>query len=298
MENKRLKEIKLALCLNHIDKSSDKIEYTILIRTLSALAAALGKEEHEIFIRMFQASIGDGLMGATNKELVATYNKYYTVKTMSQKFGKSDNWFFITYKDLLSRNFDTEEYLDSLKPRFKEEKEINLVNFMLDFIENVKFELGEDSSELSDKERTLEIEFYLVYKKLIEVLQNAGVVNKFIFNVCNLMNIDFNSVAQLKNNIHYIDRSFPHFKYNNRYFMQEICTLYTKKGLSLGAIGSKVLGKGTNFFYNNTNKEYAKIISKEDLEWQYVPTLDWENIDKGAIYKFLNILHTYIRYDI
>ena len=79
--------------------------------------------------------------------------------------------------------------------------------------------------------------------------------------------------------------------------MQEIVTLYTHKGLSKGAIGSKVLGKGSAFLYNNTNKKYSEI-SKEDMSWQYVPTLDWSVINKGMVLKFIDIFHTFIKYDV
>ena len=80
--------------------------------------------------------------------------------------------------------------------------------------------------------------------------------------------------------------------------MQEICTLYTSKGLSKGTIGSKVLDKSTNFFYNNTNKEYGKVIQESDMDWQYIPTLDWTNLDKGAVMKFINVFHSFISYEL
>ena len=297
-ENERLQEIKLALCLNHIDKSKDKNEYSLLVKVLSCLAAAIGKEEHDIFIRMFQSSIGDGLMGATNKELMATHKAFYTIKEMSEKFNRHSTWYYLTNKDLFARNFINDTFLSTLYPKFNSEKEKNIIKTLNMFIDDIKFELGENSSRLCNKERTLEIEFYLIYKRLMDSLQNNIVVNRFIFNICNIFHIDYNSISQLMHNIYLIDRSFPKFKYNNRYFMQEICTLYKSKGLSLGTIGSKVLGKGTNYFYNNTNKEQSKEIKEEDLEWLYAPTLVWDNIDKGSVYKFIDIFHTFIKYNV
>lgn len=296
--NNRLQEIKLALCLNHIDKSKDKNQYALLVKVLSCLAAALGKEEHDIFIRIFQSSIGDGLLGATNKELMATHKAFYTVKEMSDKFNRHSTWYYLTNKDLFARKFINDTFLDTLHPKFNTDKEKNLIITLNNFIDNIKFELGTTNDKFSGKERTLEIEFYLIYNKLLNILRNNVAVNKFIFNICNVFHIDYNSIAQLMHNSYLIDRSFPKFKYNNRYFMQEICTLYLNKGLSLGTIGSKVLGKGTNYFYNNTNREQGKEIKEEDLEWVYTPTLVWDNIEKGSVYKFIDIFHTFIKYDV
>lgn len=297
-QNERLQEIKLALCLNHIDKSKDKNEYSLLVKVLSCLAAALGKEEHDVFIRIFQSSIGDGILGATSKEIMATHKAFYTVKEMSEKFNRHPTWYYLNNKDLFARNFINDTFLNSLHPKFNSEKEKNLVKTLNSFIDGIKFELGAKSDKFAGKERTLEIEFYLIYNRLLAVLQNNVAVNKFVFNICNLFHIDYNSIAQLMHNTYLIDRSYPKFQYNHRYFMQEICTLYKSKGLSLGTIGSKVLGKGTAYFYNNTNKEQGKEIKEEDLEWLYTPTLVWDNIEKGSVYKFIDIFHTFIEYNV
>lgn len=297
MNNQRLKEISLALCLNHIDKTEDKITYSNLIKTLSAVIAAIGREEYDIFISIFQKSIGDGILGATRKELVAVSKLIYSPQTISKKFNKNKNWFYYKHQDLYNRDFINEDFLNSLTPQFNTEKEKFVVDFMLNFIKNIQFELGEDSLEMYDKERTLELEFYLIYNRLLNTFHNVPMVDKIIFNICTAFNIDYASVSQLKNNMHLIDRTYPNFKYNTRYLMQEICTLYTKKGLNKGAIGSKVLFKGSNFFYNNTNKEYGKIIDDADLSWQYVPTIEWSNLEKGAVLRFIDIFHTFIRYD-
>ena len=296
-ENKRLKEIKLSLYINHIDKSKNKIQYNTMMKLLSCLAATIGKNEHQCFTKIVQLTIGDCLLKATSKELVATCKKYFSNRKAAEKLGISNSAFYHRYNDLLNRDYIINDFLESLKPIFNAEHEVHIINILLNFIENFKYELGNDDNDLCTNNRTLEIEFLLIYDKLMEVFNNANICDKFIFNICNLFNIDFNSISQLKNNIHIINRSYPNFRYNNRYLMQEIVTLYTHKGLSKGSIGSKVLGKASSYLYNGTNKKYS-IISNDDLAWQYIPTLDWSIIEKESVLKFIDIFHTFINYDV
>ena len=34
------------------------------------------------------------------------------------------------------------------------------------------------------------------------------------------------------------------------------------------------------------------------MDWQYTPTLDWSNINKGSVMKFIDIIHTFIKYEL
>lgn len=296
-ENKRLKELKLSFYINKIDKVDNKIRYNNMMKLLSCLVACFNKEAHKEFTKLIQLTIGECFLKATPKEIVATCKTYFSNRQASQALGIGYSTFYYRYKDLLNRDFMTKEFIESLHPMFNSEDGVLMVNVLTNFIENFKYELGSESHKLEDKERTFEIEFLLIYNKLMEVLHNAGLCDKFIFNLCNLFDIDFTSIAQLKNNIHIISRAYPAFRYNNRYLMQEIVTLYTQKGVSKGAIGSKVLGRDSSFLYNGTNKKFSSI-PEDDLDWQYSPTLNWETINKGAVYKFINLFHDFIRYDI
>ena len=270
-ENRRLKEIKLSLYINYIDRTKNKIEYSNMIKILSCLSAALGQAHNKEFMKLVQLTIGKCLLRANDKEIIATCKRYFSNKRSSKLLGMSHTQFNNKYGDLLNRSFNNEEYLKSLQPMFNSEEGHTMIDVLVKFIEKFKYELGDDDNDLYDNNRTLELEFLLIYNKLIEVLSNVGLCDKFIFNVCNICDIDFSSISQLKNNIHIINRSYPNFRYNNRYLMQEIVTLYTHKGLSKGTIGSKVLGKTSSYLYNGTNKKYD-IISKDDIAWQYTPT--------------------------
>ena len=297
-QNERLKELKLALYINHIDKTKNKIEYSNIIKMLDCLAITMGKSEHEMFVQFVQDTVGNNMLGASNKHIVAMLKTYFSNTQAAIKMGMSTATLNKRYGDLLNRNYINEEFIETLKPKYNKKEHILLVDMLLKLIENFKYELGNETHPLRDMERTLEIEFYLIYDKLVNVLGNVGACDKFIFYICNVFNIDYSVISQLKNSVHLINRSYPTFRYNNRYFMQELVNLYMQKGLTKGAIGSKVLNKDSAFLYNGTNKKFANIISEEDLSWQYVPTIDWTNLNKGAVLKFIQLFHTFIKYDI
>lgn len=76
MENRRLKEIKLSLYINYIDKAKNRETYSNLMKILTCVAATLGKEYLESFTNLVRQSIGDGLLEASNKEIVLTCENY------------------------------------------------------------------------------------------------------------------------------------------------------------------------------------------------------------------------------
>ena len=296
--NKRLKELKLSFYINHIDKSKSKIEYSNIIKILSCLAATMGKNEHEMFAQFVQDSVGGNMLGASNKDIVAMIRTYFSNIQAAKRLCISTMTLNNRYGDLLNRDYINADFIETLKPKYNKQEHTMLVDILLKVIDNFKFELGKESHDLMHKERTLEIEFYLIYDKLVNILGNVGVCDKFIFCICNVFNIDYSTISQLKNSIHLINRSYPNFRYNNRYFMQEVVNLYMHKGLSKGTIGSKVLNKDSAYLYNGTNKKYATVMTDEDMSWQYVPTIDWSNINKSAVLNFIQLFHTFIKYDI
>ena len=297
-ENARLKELKLSFHINYIDKSKDKLNYSRLIKILSCLAGAFGREEHSTFAKLTMQTVGENLLKATDKEIVATTKAFFSNREAARLLGVVENTFYNRYGDLLSRDFITNEYLEGLKPLFPSEKETMVIDILNKFIDDFKFEIGNNDIDIRDNERTLEIEFWLIYDKLMSILHNSIVCDKFIFNICNVFNIDYSDIAQLKNNVHVITRQYPYFRYGNRYFMQELVYLYNKKGLSKCQIATKVLGKDKNFLYVGTNKNYTQLINNDNVSWQYVPTIDWERLNKGTVMKFINLFHTFIEHDI
>ena len=173
-----------------------------------------------------------------------------------------------------------------------------MIDILNDFIENFKIPKILVHSGLEMKERTLELDFMFIYDKLIEIFNNIGYVDKLIFNICNAYDIDYSTIAHLKNNIHMISRSYPKFKNNGRYLTQEIVTLYTYRGYKKGTIGSKILGKGSSYLFAKVRSSIAEPIKQEDMTWQYVPTIDWSNLDKSSVLKFIDVFQMFSEYDV
>ena len=298
INNERLREIKLSIYINHIDKTKDKNEYKKLLKILSCLALSFDGESNRILANITQISICDGYAKATDKELIATCKTFFSDRQASKRMGITPNTFINRYKDFSSRNFITNDFLESLKPIFNTPKEREVINIMLDFIDHFRLPSSSNNHDLNDKERTLELEFWIIYNRLFDVLRNDAIIGKFIFNLCNAFDIDYGTIANLKNNIHIIGRIFPKFRYNNLYLMQELYTLYTYKGYSKGKISTEVLGKHSNYLHSTGGKKYAKLIEKEDMKWQYAPTIKWDNMDKVSVKKFIQLLHDFVDYGI
>jgi hypothetical protein len=295
-DNKRLKELKLSFYINNIDKTKDKITYSRIMKILSCLAGALGRDEHSTLAKLTMESVGGNLLNATDKEIVATTKAFFSNAKAAKLLGITNTTFYNRYAGLINRDFVTDKFLNSLRPIFNTEKDYIVIDLLIKFIENFNFDVGDEDEDIKYNERTLEIEFWLIYDKLMSIIQNATICDKFMFNICNLFEIDYNDISQLRNNVHVISRQYPHFRYSNRYFLQEIVYLYNKKGLTKCQIAKRVLNKDSNFLYIGTNKAYTKLIGSDNADWQYVPTLDWTIMDKINVMKFINLLHLFITY--
>lgn len=297
--NDRLKEIKLSVAINHIDKAKSLITYRKLLKILSCLALAISTDANNRLSELAQISVCDGLARATDKELYATLSTFFKVTNAAKKLGITNTTFYRRYGDLMERNYITEEYLNSLQPIFNDPESKLMVNIVNRFIDNFKLpKMGNTNNDLEDRERTLELDFMIVYERLVAAFGNIGVVDKFIYNICIAFNIDFATISALKNNMHIINRTYPKFKYNNVYLMQEIFTLYTYRGYKKGSVGTKVLQRANNFMFSKSAKNYSKVIPKEDLDWQYARTVDWDNLDKESVKRFIKLLHDFSDYDV
>lgn len=296
MENKRLKEIKLGIYLNHIDRTKDKMQYFRLVNVLASLASSFGDDIKEAFEEALKASICDGFINASNKEMVCCYRAYFSKMQIAKRLGITNAGFDYRYKGEISREFD-KEFIDGLEPMLESEKASFMVDQLVNFIEKFKVPANNTIVKELDEKRTLELDFYLVYNKLFELYRNDAFITKFIYNMCNAFELDYSTINNLKNNIHLINRSFPNFRYNNPYFKQELYTLFTLRGYSKGTIGTEVFGRNASYLYNNA-KLFGKVIPEEDRAWQYTSTLDWEGMDIMSVKKFIAILHEFVTYDV
>lgn len=297
--NSRLKEIKLGIHINHIDKANDLIIYKNLLKLLSCVAISLSADANKRFSEIAQVSVCDGLVRATDKELCATMKTFFNKAEAIKRLNTTYPTFNKRYGALDDENYITEEYLDSLKPVFNDDVSKAMVTVMNKFIDGMKIPKNyAPNNSLEGKERTLEIDFMLVYEKLMDIFENVAFVDAFLENICNAFNIDYATIFALKSNMHVINRTYPRYRYNNIYLMQEIYTLFTKRGYKKGTIGTQILGKQRGYMFSKSSKNYTKLIKEEDLGWQYRPALDWANLSKSAIYRFLDVLKLFSEYDV
>jgi len=294
--NKRLQEIRLALLINRMDKRLDDNNFRKIIDVLSSLAYTFGEEYLQAFELFVSKSIHNNILGVNDKEIIASFVEADVAPTqMSKDLGMNYQRFIDRFHKHLRNNNIVEEVAEEFNKTIFDEKYYVLWNTIFRFLNNIYYPLGNKEHKLREHKRTLEIEFYLVYSKLADILTNEALVSKFIFTICNNFNIDFNSINILKSNLIYINRTLPHFTYNNRYFKQEITTLYVTKGVKKGTIGSKIFNKGSNYLYQKDTKVFGNVIKEEDMAWQYIPTLDWNRLDEKEVLKFIDLFHDFIK---
>ena len=294
--NKRLQEIRLAILINRMDKRLDDNNFKKAIDMLSVLAYTFGEEYLTAFEQFVSMSINNNVLGANDEEIIASFvEKGISSTQISMDLGLNYQRFMDRYHKYLMNPNLLKEIAEKYPNTVFDEKYFVLWNIIYRFLTNIVFPIGNKEHKLKEHKRTLEIEFYLIYGKLADIFTNETLVSKFLFGICNNFNIDFNTINNLKSNLIYINRSLPHFTYNNRYFKQEIVTLYLTKGVKKGTIGSKIFNKGSNYLYQKDTKVFGNVIKEEDMTWQYITTIDWSHIDAKEVINFIDLFHDFIR---
>lgn len=294
--NKRLQEIRLAIVINRIDKKLDDSNFKKVIDLLSVLAYTFGEEYLQAFEQFVSKSINNNILGVNDEEIIASFVEAKVAPTqMSKDLCMNYQRFVDRFHKYIRNDNLIEEVSEKYNTTIFDEKYCVLWNTIYRFLVNIKFPVGNKEHKLREHKRTLELEFYLIYSKLADILTNETLVSKFIFSICNTFNIDFNTINLLKSNLIYITRTLPHFTYNNRYLKQEITTLYITKGVKKGTIGSKIFNKGSNYLYQRDTKVFGNIIKEEDMNWQYITTMNWEHINATEVIRFIDLFHDFIR---
>ena len=296
--NKRLQEIRLAILINRMDKRLDNNNFKTAIDLLSVLASTFGEDYLKAFEELVSRSIHNNILGANDEEIIASFIEVGISSTEASKQLGLNYQRFINrfHKHIINPNL-LEEIKEKYPNTIFDEKYNILWNTIYRFLIRIKFPIGEKYHNLREHKRTLELEFYLIYNKLLEIFTNETLISRFIFSICTTFNIDYNTINRLKTNIVYIARIMPHFTYNNRYLKQEITTLYLNKGVKKGTIGSQIFNKGSNYLYQKDTKVFGNKIKNEDMLWQYIATLDWKNLNANEVLRFIDLFHDFIRFE-
>lgn len=297
-DNKRLKEIKLSIYINHIDKLTNKITFSKFIKFLNCVALSFNKEVNIQFTEFWQICVCDGFAKATHKELYAAIKTFFKTYKAIDKLGTNGTSFYRKFGDVMNMDYINDEYLESLEPLFDDNTSYLMVTVLNNFIDGFKLPRVHANNKLEGNKRTLELDFMLIYDKLMDIFNNAGYIDNLIYNVCDTFDINYPTIAHLKNNIHVISRAYPRFVGNSKYLLQEIVTLYTYRGYKKGTIGSKVLGKNSNYLFTPNMKKASEVMSDDDLVWQYYPTVDWKGLDKSSVIRFIELFRMFSDYDV
>ena len=298
-ENDRLLEIVAAAYLNNISNFINKRKFKDTIVILTSLVEVVDSSYREMFFKLLDESSNEKLLGASKKELYAALKVFYKKKSIiSKKLNLSYNTFKYRYADLIDRDFITDDFINSLEPVFiKSEKERELCKLIVNFLDNFHYLVGENYFEYYDHPRTLEIEFYIIYQTLVEVIRNNAKVEQVIYNICNQLGIEWSHISYLLRNLINIERSNQ--PYGEKQFKSEIFNLYYLKGFNKAEIGKYVLKSNTNYYapgYNNMTKD----ITNDEFNFgiTYTPTIEWNVLDKSVITRFISLFDNFVNADL
>lgn len=293
--NDRFTEVITSYTINRICSYINRKKYKEHISILKNFVKSLDDSYEEKFVDLFQRSYNEQIVHATKKEIYAAMKtRYNTPKEMSEKLGISRYSFNNIYKDLINRNFITSEWLDSLEPTSGKET-ISMCRAVNNFIDNFQYLAGEPYYEHYELFRCIELEFYIIYQKLVDIFGSTQVVEKFLYNVCMDLDIDWGTISYLLRNMYIIARNDDIQINGNKQLKQEIFNLCYLKGFKKGDVAEAIFNKPRNAFYSSGYSYLTKDFTNDEWEFSMTlsPTLDWTHIDKNIVLDFIAIFRDF-----
>lgn len=296
-DNKRIIEIRAAYALNRIYNYINRKNFKEHMIVLEALVESVDEDNREPFITIVKNSVAENILGASKKEVYATMKVFSNDKTtgIADRLGISRSSLYRVYGDLTKRNFITKEFIETLKPSL-DEKGTDICNIINTFIENFNYLTGDDYYQHYDHFRSIELEFLIIYNKIVEILGNPRVVDTFLFKVCSKLDIEWSTISTLVRNINFISREHTNQIMGKQQTRQEIFNLFYLKGFTKGEIGKNIFGKDNKTFYAKGYESTTRDITKNEWEFSltYTPTLDWVHLDKEATLKFISLFKGFV----
>lgn len=296
-DNKRIIEIRAAYALNRIYNYINRKNFKEHMIVLEALVESVAEENREPFINIVKNSVAENILGASKKEVYATMKVFSNDKTtgIADRLGISRSSLYRVYGDLTKRNFITKEFIETLKPSL-DEKGTDICNIINTFIENFNYLTGDDYYQHYDHFRSIELEFLIIYNKIVEILGNPRVVDTFLFKVCSKLDIEWSTISTLVRNINFISREHTNQIMGKQQTRQEIFNLFYLKGFTKGEIGKNIFGKDSKTFYAKGYESTTRDITKNEWEFSltYTPTLDWVHLDKETTLKFISLFKGFV----
>lgn len=294
--NRRLIEVRTAYTLNRIYNYVNRKNFKEHLILLECLAESIDEENKDIFLNLVKNSVGENILGATKKEILASAKVYSSKpKDIMYKLGLSYAKYYSTYGDLKDRDFINDKFIESLIPTL-DEKGTSLCKLLNTFIDNFKYLTGDDYYEKYDNCRTLELEFLIIYNKIIEILQSPRHIETFIYKICCSLDIDWSTISYLVRNINFINRTNTNQVMGKQQTRLEIFNLFYLKGFNKGEIGKVIFNRDNRTFYHKSYESSTRDITKNDWEFNltYCPTLDWSTLNKEEVLKFISLFKGFV----
>ena len=294
--NKRLIEVRTAYALNRIYNYVNRKNFKDHLMLLECLVESFDENNKDKFLDLVKNSVGENILGASKKEIFAAMKVFYIKpKEIMKKLGGSRHCYYTTYSDLSNRNFITEEFVNNLHP-ILDEKGTEMCAIINNFIDNFTYLTGDDYFKNYDNDRTLELEFLIIYNKLIDILQSPKIIENFIYKVCIVNEIDWSTISYLIRNINFISRENTNQIMGKQQTRLEIFNMFYLKGFNKSEIGKIIFNKNPKIYYQKGYESSTRNIT--DDEWQfsltYTPTLDWTNLNKDETLRFIALFKGFV----
>jgi len=295
-DNARIIEVRTAYALNRIYNYVNKKNFKEHLILLECLVESVNEENKDTFLELVKDSVEEKILGASKKEIYATMKAFGEkpggiIKRLGISRAKYDS----IYADLKNRDFINQKFIDSLEPKLDEKgKEIcMLIN---NFIENFTYLTGDDYFEHYDHERTLELEFLMIYNKIVEILQNPNAVEKFLYKICSTLEIDWSTISSLLRSINFISRNNTNQIMGRQQLRLEVFNLFYLKGFNKNEIGKNIFNAKNGMFYTKGYEKSTKNITNDEWEFNltYSATLDWEHLNKEEVLKFISLFKGFV----
>jgi hypothetical protein len=299
--NRRLIEVRTAYALNRIYNYVNRKNFKEHMILLESLVESLDENNKEIFLNLVKASVGENILGASKKEIYASMKVLSDNKTteIARKLGISKSSLYRNYADLANRDFINDDFVESLKPSLSEQG-TEICKVINNFIDNFNYLTGDDYYEHYDHFRSIELEFLIIYNKIVEILGNPRAVDSFLFKLCMALEIDWSTISTLVRGISFIARENTNQIMGKQQTRQEIFNLFYLKGFTKGEIGKNIFGKNGKIFYARGYEKTTKDITKNEWEFSltYTPTLDWTYLNKNEVLKFISLFKGFVNADL
>ena len=296
-QNKRLIEVRTAYALNRIYNYVNRKNFKEHMIILESLVESLDETNKDVFLDIVKSSVGENILGASKKEIYAAMKVLSDDKKneMAKKLGVSSSSLYRLYAELANRDFINDEFISTLKPVLSEQG-TEICKVINDFIDNFNYLTGDDYYEHYDHFRSIELEFLIIYNKIVEILGHPRAVDSFLFKLCMALEIDWSTISTLVRSINFIARENTNQIMGKQQTRQEIFNLFYLKGFTKGEIGKNIFGKDGKVYYTKSYEKTTKDITKDEWEFSltYTPTLDWEHLNKEEVLKFISLFKGFV----